>query len=316
MPSLSFDEGKDGKAIALVKGGINDGDVLYLHEDGGGGRRPKPIIHRAKYALAMRGISAPLRIAAWAQLEEALAAHSTPDAAFADSSVLKTIYESILKDTNITTTIELDDEGSFQLIPSPIPSERQIFYIAGASGSGKSYITKGLAEFYHKLYPSRNIYLISKLASDETLDSLKFIKRIPIQSLVDSPPDLAEFEQSFTIFDDYDTFSGPAAKIIHSVIEDLCAMGRHKVASVALCTHKITNYAKTRLVLNESTHYIVFPQSSSFHALKHLLKNYVGVDEVDLKRHRKLGSRWICYSKGFPQYAIAQKDAELLHQRD
>jgi len=93
-------------------------------------------------------------------------------------------------------------------------------------------------------------------------------------------------------------------------------MGRHKVASVALCTHKITNYAKTRLVLNESTHYIVFPQSSSFHALKHLLKNYVGVDEVDLKRHRKLGSRWICYSKGFPQYAIAQKDAELLHQRD
>jgi uncharacterized protein with ACT and thioredoxin-like domain len=33
MPSLNFDESKDAEAIAIVKGGDNDKEVLYLHSD-------------------------------------------------------------------------------------------------------------------------------------------------------------------------------------------------------------------------------------------------------------------------------------------
>lgn len=73
-----------------------------------------------------------------------------------------------------------------------------------------------------------------------------------------------------------------------------------------------TNYKKTRLILNEATHIVVYPMSTSYKALKNLLTNYVGVDEEDLTRHRKLGSRWICYKKGFPMFAITMKTAELL----
>jgi len=33
MPVLSFEEGKKASPIAHVKGGINDGKVLYIHEE-------------------------------------------------------------------------------------------------------------------------------------------------------------------------------------------------------------------------------------------------------------------------------------------
>jgi hypothetical protein len=33
MPSIGFDKSKGAKPIAIVKGGQNDGDVLYLNAD-------------------------------------------------------------------------------------------------------------------------------------------------------------------------------------------------------------------------------------------------------------------------------------------
>jgi hypothetical protein len=166
---------------------------------------------------------------------------------------------------------------------------------------------------YHKLFPARGIYLISKLDKDETLDALKFLKRIPIQSFVDDYPTLEEFRDTMCIFDDYDTLTGDADKVITKIIDDLAIMGRHECVTILALSHYLTNYKKTRLLLNEATHIVVYPLSTSYHALRYLLKNYIGVDEDDLKKHRKLGSRWLMYSKGYPQYMISQRSAELLH---
>jgi hypothetical protein len=102
--------------------------------------------------------------------------------------------------------------------------------------------------------------------------------------------------------------------VVAKIIDDLAIQGRHTNTQMACLSHYLTNYKATRLLLNEATHIVVYPLSTSYHSLRYLLKNYIGVDEEDLKRHRKLGSRWLCYSKVFPQYMIAQKDAELLHQ--
>jgi hypothetical protein len=189
-----------------------------------------------------------------------------------------------------------------------------VWYIAGQSGSGKSWIAKNLAFYYNKLFPDRGVYLVSKLNEDATLDALKFLRRINIQSFVDDYPDLDEFKDCMVIFDDYDTLTGDAEKVITKIVDDLAIMGRHTNTTMLCLSHYLTNYKKTRLLLNEATHIVVYPLSTSYHALRYLLKNYVGVDEEDLKRQRKLGSRWLCYSKGFPQYMVAQKNAELLHQ--
>lgn len=202
--------------------------------------------------------------------------------------------------------------GKFELLPNPDPKKRDVFYICGQSGSGKSYIAKTLAEFYMKLFPERNVYLISKLEKDETLDALPFIKRISIPSLIESYPDLEEFKDCMVIYDDFDTLTGDAYATVKKLIDDTAIMGRHTCTTMLVLSHYLTQYSKTRLILNEMTHCIVYPMSTSYKQLKNLLVNYVGIDEEDLARHRKLGSRWICYRKGFPMFAISMTTAELM----
>lgn len=203
-------------------------------------------------------------------------------------------------------------DGNFQLLPPVKEDQRHIYWITGQSGSGKSYIVKELAENYHKIFPDRNVFLISKLDEDETLDSLDFIKRIPISLLMEEKPSLEDFKDSFVIMDDYDSLPKDQLKVVQSIIDDIGCMGRHFNITMALCSHRNTDYSRTRLVLSEVSHCIVYPMSSSFNQLKHLVCNYMGVDEEDLKRHRRLGSRWICYKRSFPMYAISQKHAEIL----
>jgi hypothetical protein len=208
--------------------------------------------------------------------------------------------------------IRLAAGGAFELVPSPDPKKREVWYIAGQSGSGKSFIAKTLANFYKKLFPEREVYLISKLEKDDTLDALDFIKRLKIQSMVDSYPSLEEFQDCMVIFDDYDTLTGDAGKVVLKLIDDLAIQGRHTCTTMLCLSHYLTNYAKTRLILNEATHVVVYPMSTSYKQLSHLLQNYVGIDEDDLKRQRKYGSRWLCYKKGFPMFCISMKTAELL----
>jgi energy-coupling factor transporter ATP-binding protein EcfA2 len=310
MPSLSFDEADKARAIARVKGGHYDGEVLYLHEDGTMGRKPTVEFNKTKYSKELKGMKPVEKTRAFVKIEEAL---KSGDDSEVEGAEAKALLERIKKDIASSTKIELDSDGMFELLPSPNPKKREVWYIAGQSGSGKSWIAKQLASFYHKLYPQRGVYLISKLDKDETLDALKFLKRIPIQSFVDDYPSLEEFKDTMCIFDDYDTLTGDADKVITKIIDDLAIMGRHENVSILALSHYLTNYKKTRLLLNEATNIVVYPLSTSYHALRYLIKNYVGVDEDDLKRHKKLGSRWLMYSKGFPQYLISQKGAELLH---
>lgn len=315
MPTLSFDIDPDSRPIARVKGGRYDGEILYLHDSDtrSGGRRPKSVLQRAKYMAALKGMKPADRTKAFVRLEKAFERDVRPEDYREGDEAEKELYERIVKEKSADTSVELDDDGCFELLPSPDPKRREVWYVAGQSGSGKSYIAKGLASFYHKLFPDRGIYLVSKLEKDETLDALKFLKRLNIQSFIDDYPSLEEFTDCMVIFDDYDTLTGEADKVVSKIIDDLAIQGRHTCTTMLCLSHYLTNYKKTRLLLNEATHIVVYPLSTSYHALRYLLKSYVGVDEEDLKRHRKLGSRWLCYVKGFPQYCIAQKDAELLH---
>jgi hypothetical protein len=247
MPTLSFDKEKSATPIARVKGGLNDAEILYLHDNKSGKKR-----------------------------------------------------------------IDVGEDGLFELLPNPDPKKREVWYVAGQSGSGKSYIAKGLAAFYKKLFPDRDVYLVSKLLKDDTLDALKFLKRLSIRSFMDDYPELDEFTDCMIIFDDWDTLDKDAYKVIHKLIEDLAIMGRHTNTTMLILSHYLTNYKQTRLILNEATHIVVYPMSTSYHSLRHLIRGYVGVDEDDLKRHRMLGSRWLCYKKGYPMWMCSQHLAEIL----
>jgi len=319
MPSLSLDKAdiKDARPIARVKGGKYDGEILYLHESNATKTESKKHdipTNTIAYMSDMKGMKPSERTRTFARLEEAAKKGVAPEHLVSESDSTKKLYERLLTDMKSDKSIELDDEGLFELLPSPKPDRREIWYIAGASGSGKSYIARGLAYYYKKLFPDREVYLISKLEEDETLDALPFIKRINIQSFVEDYPDLEEFKDCMVIADDYDTLTGDAEKVVTKLIDDIAIMGRHYNCSLLALSHYLTNYKKTRLLLNETTHIVVYPLSTSFHALKYLLKNYVGIDEDEIKELRKSGSRWLCFTKHFPQVAITQRSAKVLHQ--
>ena len=295
--------------MALVRGGDFDGEILYLYEDDmPSKRKPKREIPALKYEKELKMRPAE-RVATFNRLGEAMKGKNV---------VLKSgeaeLLERIKKDEENDKSMVLPDDSMFNLIVNPDPEKREVWYIAGASGSGKSYIARQLAESYKKLFPAREVYLISKLDEDSTLDSMKIgkPKRINVSTLVEDYPKLEEFEDCMVIFDDFDTFQGAEGKAVQQLIDDLAIQGRHTKTTMLVLTHYITNYKKTRLILNESTHFVVYPQATSAHALGYLLKTHIGMEKDDVKALKKLG-RWVCVAKNYPQHLISAHSAKILH---
>jgi hypothetical protein len=165
------------------------------------------------------------------------------------------------------------------------------------------------------MFPDRDIYLISKLDEDSTLDSMKIgkPKRLSIDSIIEDYPSINEFEDCFVIFDDFESLEMPKLKVIWNLINDLASQGRHTRTTMAVLLHKSTDYKNTRLLLCEATHFVVYPLSTSGHALRYLLGNHLGLDKEDILSAKKLG-RWVCISKNYPQYMISAHTARILHQ--
>ena len=225
-------------------------------------------------------------------------------------------------DKNKKTKIELPFHCKFEIIPNTNPNKRDIIYLAGASGSGKSYLCKQIVENYVKLYPKRKIFIVSKLDYDDTLDSIKSknIIKLDHTDFVNNPPDINSelFYESFVIFDDIDAIDDKAQdKAINTFMNDIAVTGRkHRngqgCISMAFISHYLSNYKKTRLILNEATHYCLYPQSTATSQLYYLLNKYLGMSRNEIRELKKLG-RWVCIHKNYPQHMISQYTSQMLN---
>ena len=314
--NLSFDADKDAQPIALVMGGDMHKQKLFLHSSDKKVSKPKRELdignaHLKK--LPARKQSDIIRM-----LSEAYKKGVAPEHLMVDDVGVRSMYEDMIRDAenDKEQTIKLPPNSSFVILPTANPSKREIFYIAGASGSGKSYIAKGIAEQYQKKFPDRTVFLISKLSEDETLDSMKQKPiRLKIDKLIENPlKELEPLQNSMVIFDDYDSFTGKEAKVIEELMNDIATMGRHHCISMLCLTHYLSNYRKTRLLLTEATHFVLYPQSTGAMPLSYLLKTHLGMDKKEIEKLRKNGSRWICIQKNFPQYCITENSAWVLNQ--
>jgi hypothetical protein len=316
MPSLTLTERKEvktAKPIAVVRGGDKDGHILYLHNDDSKSAGPAKEVKAVKYMKDLSFVKPAERVRLMNQLSEGIAKGMDAEA-MTVSPQAKEVYKRIQSDCRNDKSIELPDDATFQPIPDPDPKVRQVWYVAGQSGSGKSYFARGIAENYKKLYPDREIYLISKLQEDETLDKMKIgkPKRISLQSLVDDPVDLEEFKDCLVIFDDWDTLDKPYFQVVHKLIEDLAIMGRHTCSSMLILSHYLTNYSKTRLILGEAQCLVLYPLATSQKALKYVCEHYGGMDKEDIAGLKKRG-RWVLIHKNYPSYVISAHEANLLH---
>lgn len=317
MPALNFDKDKGAKAVAVVRGGDQDGQILFLHPDTRAKGAGNKTVDAVRYMKELSFLKPAERVRVMKEITDAVAADTAPEAflsATGDDRV-NALYRRVKTATNEDTSIVLPDDSSFQPIPDPDPKVRQIWYVAGISGSGKSYFARGIAENYKKLFPEREVYLISKLQEDETLDKMKIgkPKRISLESLVEDYPSIDEFKDCLVIFDDYDTLTAPYDKVVLKLIDDLAIMGRHTGTSMLCLSHYLTNYKKTRLILGEAHFIVLYPMATSFKAMRYVCEHHCGLTKDEVTALKKLG-RWVCIHKVYPQYLISQHTARLLNQ--
>lgn len=72
--------------------------------------------------------------------------------------------------------IVLSDEYRFEALPNTDPNKRDVVYLSGCSGAGKSYFTMKFCLNYVRIHDNkRKIYIVSQLDNDETLDRLMFL---------------------------------------------------------------------------------------------------------------------------------------------
>lgn len=210
----------------------------------------------------------------------------------------------------IYNEITLKGEEEFQCIPNP-DTERQILYITGRSGSGKSYYTLHYCMEYKKMYPKRDIYMFSALGEDPTIDKLKGLKRIKLtEDFCNDEFTSEDFKNSMVIFDDTDVISDKKIRNkVNSIMNNILQVGRHHNTSCIITTHTACNGKDTKIILNEAHSITIFPNGLGNRSLKYLLDSYLGLDKVQCKKIKKLKSRWVSIVKTFPMSIISQKDA-------
>lgn len=213
--------------------------------------------------------------------------------------------------------IKLEGDDKFQVLPN-INSERGIFYISGNSGSGKTTYVKSYVKEYKKLYPKNKLYLISVLEENE-FSSLG-VKKLDVEklsgALIDIKVIMKDLINSLIIFDDSDSYTEKGTKAFcYSLLDNIGQTGRHFNISLIVTSHVLSNYSKTKVILNESHSIVVFMNNYNM-KMKIFLETYANIDKFMIDKLRKIKSRWVCINKQYPINYITEQEMGIVNNDD
>ena len=142
--------------------------------------------------------------------------------------------------------LAIANDAKFQLIANP-KTEREILYITGPSGSGKSAFVRKYLEQYKKTFKDRPIYLFSSLPDDESLDDIE-PKRVRLdESIYIDPIPIKEFSDSVIIFDDVDVISDKRIRDgVYNLLNQVLEIGRHFKITCLMTSQLPSNRSDTR----------------------------------------------------------------------
>lgn len=274
-----------GKPIATIVGGEYNGELIHLYiPDQATEKKPccKKCSPRCKRRPCCRGCGMCYRD---------------------DSHILGTSFD-------IT-------EG--KLTPLLDVTQRPVDYIAGPSGSGKSYIAAEKIRSYRKIFPEKELLIFSRtdMKNDNALKDLGGSQITINDKLIEEPIDI-EKELSggcIVLFDDCNTIQNEGIKkAVEKLMSDIMEVGRKLDIAIIMTNHLVQPNERKfgRTVLNELQTLTIFPKSGSASQITTALQKYFGLDTKKIKEILNLPSRWVQISKTYPMYAIHEGGALML----
>lgn len=203
---------------------------------------------------------------------------------------------------------EIATKSGYRFIPTIDPlSFREIVYIYGASGCGKSVLCRSYVEEYKKEFPFNDVYLFSLKGSDVTLTGLP-IKRIENDINILNGIDIDTLKNTLVIFDDCDGYDdkniSDEQKEIYRIQDNIAQFGRDRRISCIVTTHLACKGKRTKIILNECHKIISFPGRVAWKQFEYLMNNYGGLTKKECEDVWNVKSRWICINKCNPMYLL------------
>lgn len=133
------------------------------------------------------------------------------------------------------------------------------------------------------------------------------------EDLLEDPIDPEELNKSLVIFDDIDTI--PDKDLREYVVQlrnDLLETGRHVKCTMVNTSHHLTDYKRTRTLLNESTSVTFYPRMGGANQIKRYLSHYAGMTVDQIKRVFNLPSRWVTVSRTAPMWVLYDRGCYMV----
>ncbi len=203
-------------------------------------------------------------------------------------------------------------DGQLSVLPG---KKRNVQYIFGMSGSGKStWIGNYVAEWLLQ-NPGRPVFVISRKAEDDAFHGIPTKYIIVDDSIVTEPLSVDDLpDDCMTIWDDIDSIQPKKVnEAVQGFLRDVLEVGRARNINAIVSSHLGSDYKRTRTILNETMGITFFPYGSAAHQIKYVLRTYGGLNNDAIASIMKLPSRWVHLRKMYPPAIVYSSGAFLLN---
>lgn len=195
---------------------------------------------------------------------------------------------------------------------------RQVLYVSGASGSGKSYYTSSYMKEYHKMFPKNTIYIFSSLKKDKKLDEVKNTKRFILdETFYNTPFSIDMFKDSLVVYDDTEMIANPLIQEKITNIKNLIlTTGRHTGTYIIITSHDTNAGNKTKLVLLESHCITLFLNTMGNRSLKYTLESSFGFNKGQIDKITSVDSRWVTIFRTAPITVMHENGIFIMNKKN